>query len=355
MSDALLEAQVNAGGMLHAGGARRPPVAHFGDATVEYRAAREAAAVFDVSDRVQIEVAGRDRVRWLNSFCTNDIKRLAVGEGCEAFVTNVKGRVVGHVFVFAGDESLWVESSPGTETALLAHLERYIITEDVSLLPHTEALGELLVAGPRAAERLTAMDLATQELKLHQQVAATLGGRNVAMRRVDLTGGAGFLLSMPREHMAEVWSVLAESNIRPAGFEAHEALRIEAGMPLYGIDVSDENIAQEVSRTRQAISFTKGCYLGQEPIARLDAMGHTNRELRGLKLEGGDVPSAGAAVVEGEADIGRITSAARSPADGRPVALAYLKSRYLRPGTRVSVQGREGTTAATVFWNEPHE
>src|SRR5688572_19506571 len=112
-----------------------PLPANHGDPAAEYRAAREAAALFGVSDRTQIEIAGSDRVKLLHNFCTNDIKRLQPGDGCEAFITNVKGRVLGYVFIFVGSESIWLDSAPNTETGLLAHLGKYVLIEDVELRP----------------------------------------------------------------------------------------------------------------------------------------------------------------------------------------------------------------------------
>jgi hypothetical protein len=142
--------------------------------------------------------------------------------------------------------------------------------------------------------------------------------------------------------------------IVPAGAAVFEALRIEAGFPRYGVDITDDNIAQEAGRTRQAISFTKGCYLGQEPIARLDAMGHVNRELRGVRLADGPVPLPMSAVFDegGGQQVGTITSAALSYADNKPVALAMLKTHATRPGTNVQVRlGESGAQEGTVFWS----
>ena len=134
--------------------------------------------------------------------------------------------------------------------------------------------------------------------------------------------------------------------VTPAGGAVFEALRIEAGFPLYGVDISEDNIAQEAGRTKQAISFTKGCYLGQEPIARLDAMGHVNRELRGMRLAEGPVPRGQTPVFDesGAQQVGTITSAAMSYADNKPVALAMLRAQATRPGTSVRVRHADQET-----------
>jgi tRNA-modifying protein YgfZ len=384
----LVQAEKQTGAMFAGEG----PPTHYGDPAAEYRTARSEAAVFDLSDRTQIELTGADRAKFLHNFCTNDVKRLEPGQGCEAFVTNVKGRVLAHVFVFAGTDSIWIETVPGAEEPLLAHLDRYLITEDAALHGRTAEWGELFVSGPLAAERrgsekgtgsgrpesaespddvhsfnhsqhtndahgrclspfrsANAPGTAIINLPLYGHVQTEAFGDTAAIRRVDLLGAPGFLLSVPRGRLADLWNALADAGMRPAGTAAFEALRIEAGMPLYGVDISDDNLAQEVGRTKQAISFTKGCYLGQEPIARIDALGHVNRELRGLKFASGPVPAPGTSVVADGKEVGRVTSSTVSFADGLPVALAYLRKGHVASGTQVAVDIDGTSVPATVF------
>ena len=317
------------------------------DPTAGYRAATESVAVFDLSDRAQIEITGGDRAKFLHNFCTNDIKRLQPGEGCEAFVTNVKGRVLGHVFVFVGPESIWLDSSPGTEESLLAHLGKYVLIEDVELHARSASQGELLLSGPSSESILRAAGLLPEPLALfgHRR------GGEVAVRRTDLLGLPGYVVSASRERIRALRASLIDAGAHPAGPAALNALRIEAGLPLYGVDVSEDQLAQEVGRTARAISFTKGCYLGQEPIARIDAMGHVNRELRGLRLATDAVPEAGDRVVGADGkEIGAITSAALSYRDNRSVVLAYLRAKFTAPGTPVSVVLADARVPAEVFW-----
>ena len=346
----LLDAQEQAGAALPAAITACPPVLHFGDPAGEYRAARSGAVVFDLSDRTQIEITGRDRAKFLHNFCTNNIKSLQPGQGCEAFVTNVKGRVLGHIFVFAGDESLWIESVAGAAEPLIAHLDKYRIGEDVEFHDRTPESGELLLAGPTSAGLLDKLGVPAASLGLYAHAAAKLGGIPVSSRRVDWLGVPGFLISASRARMADLWRALCEAAVHPAGSEAFHALRIVGGFPLYGVDISEDNLAQEVARTKRAISFTKGCYLGQEPIARIDALGHVNRELRGLRLESGPRPAAGAAVSADGQVVGAVTSSAVSPVDGGPLALAYLKAKHAVAGTLVAVDCEGQQVPASVFW-----
>jgi hypothetical protein len=308
--------------------------------------------LLDPGDRVTIELQGGDRQAFLHNLCTNEIRRLRPGEGCEAFLTNIKGRIVGHILVFAEETSLWIDTVPGCETAVAAHLERYHITEDVEIRPRTAELAAFLVTGGRASDWLSDLTGAVPAvLGAHQRTSIV--GCEVMLRRVPLTPDPSFELVVSRAALSTLHRLLQERGAEWATAETWTALRIEAGFPLYGVDITEDCIAQEAGRTGQAISFTKGCYLGQEPIARLDALGHVNRELRRLRLADGPLPAAGALVLSAEqAEVGRISSVAMSR-DGRtPVALAMLKSAVTAPGTEVSVSlGDCGTrTPARVEW-----
>lgn len=328
----------------------------FGDPRPEYRAARQEAALFDLSGRVQIELTGRDRAKFLHNFCTNDIKSLSAGQGREAFVTNVQGKVLAHIFVYADRDSLWLDSGPETAERLLAHLSKYHISEDVEFHDRTAEIGGLYVAGPAAAERLARLGLAESESSPGRHFHSSVSGMPVHVRRLDLLGTPGFLLVISQSQLPALWQMLLDAGLPPAGTAAFEALRIEAGTPAYGLDVTDANLAQEVNRTAQAISFTKGCYLGQEPIARIDALGHVNQQLRGVRFSPGPVPAPGAEISTIEPEpriIGRITSSALSLADDCPVALAYLRRNSDAPGMHVQVRSSGTSLAGVVYWPNP--
>lgn len=346
MPSNLLQQQQDAGGVLVVRGATMPPayqfcrpeVLHFGDAPSEYCAATSGAAVFDVSDRGQIEIAGKDCRPFLHNFCTNDIKRLQPGQGCEAFVANVKGRILAHVFVFATDASLWLEIGSADEASLVAHFERYVINQDVELLGVTARYGQLLVSGPQSESLLAGALGELRPLAPWEHLLCEHAGQRLAVRRVDMLGTSAYLLSSDRTLLADLWSDLIRRGGTPCGAEAFHALRIEAGLPLYGLDMDSDNLAQEASRTDRAISFTKGCYLGQEPIARIDSVGHINRQLCRLHIQTDAVPSLGAPVVaEGGAEIGTLKSAARIPGQSICTALALLRATHSQPGRPVTV------------------
>lgn len=348
---ALLEIQKERGATIPEEQSAAPVALHFGDPAAEYDAAKNRAAVFELSDRTQVELRGGDRVKFLNNLCTNAVPQLQPGSGCEAFVTNVKGRILAHIIVFAAEDALWVETGPELEESLLAHFDKYLITEDVELHGRTAEFGELCVTGPQAAERLQNVGLPVESFGEFGHTLGEVGGPTVAVRRVDLLGAPGFLISVSREALAGVWQALIDAEIAPAGAAAWQPLRIEAGLPVYGVDIDDGNLAQEASRTQRAISFTKGCYLGQEPIARLDALGHVNKELCGLRLDAQPVPEVGSRIVapDAEKELGKVSSAAFSYGAGVPVALAIIRASHSQEGATVRVGSGESTVNATVF------
>lgn len=290
--------------------------------------------VYDLSDRTQIEITGADHAKFLHGFCTNDIKSLQPGQGCEALLTNIKGRVLGHFFVFASPQSLWLDTVPGQEEAIIAHLDRYLIREDVQLIGRTAERGNLLVTGPHAAQLL----MLDEGLPMYGSAAREAFGSPFEIRRVDILNEPGFLLSIPRSSLETTRSSLQMVGCRMGSAEEFETRRIEAGFPCYGRDITEDNIAQEVARTKQCISFTKGCYLGQEPIARLDAMGHTNKELRRIVFSSGSQPTTGTPLLAAASDdeAGVVTSVAPLPnTNGEVAAIGFLKTRFSTAGTTV--------------------
>ena len=326
----------------------------FSNLNLEYTAALGGAAVFDVSDRTRLQMTGPDAASFLHRFCTNLVQTLSPGLGCEAFLCNVKGRILGHVLAFVGEAAVRIDTSPGQADALMTHLEKYHLLEDFRLEDVSSATFSFLVSGPLAAATLSAAGLeATQLQPFTWQVFG-----DVTVRRVDLLGVPGFLVDGPIESGDDVWLRLAETNAVPAGRDALTALRIEAGFPQYPVDLSDDNLAQEANRTAEAISFTKGCYLGQEPIARLHAMGHVNRELVCVEVEpptdgaaDQSVPAPGIVLLHSEKpdkQIGTLTSTAWSPGRARVVGLGLLRSQFAKPGTEVPTV--VGGTARVIEW-----
>lgn len=302
----------------------------------EYEALTRGTGLVDLAGWTTVAVRGSDRATFLHSFTTNDIKRLAPGMGCEAFVTSPQGRTLGHVLVFCEPERLVLSTTPRQAAALMAHFERYVITEDVEFVDLTSERGVLLVAGACAEATLASCSggEALQAMLAHG--AVRLGGCEVVLRRVPYAGANSYFVEMEGRDREAVGEALLAAGGGIADEAAGEVVRLEAGFPLFGRDISEENLPQEVGRDRQAISFTKGCYLGQETVARIDAVGHVNQLLRGLHFGGADMPPVGTTLrVEGQR-VGQVTSVAWSKRLGGPLGLGYVRRQYAKAGSELA-------------------
>lgn len=298
-----------------------------------------------------VEVAGRDRASFLHNLCTNDVRGLAPGAGCEAFFTDVKGKIVAHAFVLVGDEAIQLVMVPGSAALLIAHLERYVIREDVQLSDLTATVSWSLVVGFNAAERLVELArdvpgvdrLVADDAAPWSHAVVPLGRLNrIAARvvRCPLPWCGGYLLGCGGNHAAKVREKLIGCVECPP--PVWQALRVESAWPLWGVDFDHANLPQEVGRDAVAISFRKGCYLGQETVARIDALGHVNKRLVQVRLTGGVAPPVGAELRRSGASVGRVTSSCWSPAFNAPLALAMVERRSNDPGTAVECGDETG-------------
>lgn len=289
-------------------------VQHFTDA-------QETFAVFDLPNHAVVEFTGGDRARFLHNFCTNDINNLAVNTGCEVIFTNIKARAMGHGFVFAGEESHWLQTVADGLNSLLKHLDKYIITDDVEI-KRRDDLKQVLVTGPGTVESV-ALAVGTTE-SLGELTQVVVG--DVTLRRIDCCGGPAIVIAGTESALQPVIDQLTADGKTIGSFEAYEAVRLAAGFPSYGTDITDDHLAPEVGRVAQTISYRKGCYLGQEPIARIDALGHVNNSLYPVEISGSEPPAAGSVVTgAGGEEAGTVTSSAKDPTADRCFALARLK------------------------------
>ena len=301
----------------------------------QYVALTELAGVVDFSLRTRIEVLGDDRASFLHNLSTNDVKKLRPGEGCEAFFLDARGHVIGHGFLICRPESIVIEAVAGQNERLLKHLDRYLIREKVELADRTGDWGELLVSGGRSQELLSRLG---GELPIDRLASTetTIAGQAATVVRVEMTGADGYLLFCAAGAQQSIAETLASAGVMSCQAESLEAARIEAGFPWYGQDITDKNLPQEVNRDESAISFKKGCYIGQETVARIDALGHVNKKLLRIQFAGRQVPPPGAELRSGEQTAGEVTSAAYSPRHEAAVALAYLRRGSDAPGTELS-------------------
>ncbi|MBS0266518.1 MAG: folate-binding protein YgfZ [Planctomycetes bacterium] len=320
--------------------------------TVDSAAALPPAVSFDLSDWTELELTGPDRAKFLHNFCTNDIKALPTGRGCQAFVANVQGKLLAHLFVYAGQETLHLFAAPGLSEKLIKHLSRYQINEEVAFQDATAAHRRLFVAGPKAPQALAALGIAVATLPESGLISGPPETGILQIFRNDFLRLPGYLVAGALASIEAFAGELAEVGVVPAGRDMFEGLRITAGFPLFGVDITDANLAQEANLTAEAISFRKGCYLGQEPIARIDALGHVNQQIRVLHLSLGPVPTAGTEVLADSPEgpsIGRITSAALHPSGHEIVALALMKRHHDTAGLSVKVAGPNGCLIGQVY------
>ncbi|MCA9246060.1 MAG: folate-binding protein YgfZ [Planctomycetales bacterium] len=296
------------------------------------RALASSSVVFPLVAESYVNVRGEDRAKLLQNLCTNNILSLAEGEGCEAFLTNIQGKVLAHVEVHALADRLLLHSVPGQAEKIIAHLDRYVIREDVTFEDVSETLVALLFAGPDAfsvLRTLGVLDMPSKRLSIGD---ACIAGIEVAVSRVDWTGEDGIRIDCPASQCEKMLQLLQEAGAELGSDKAFDVARIAHGTPRYGRDINEENLAQEVNRDALAIDFRKGCYLGQETIARIDALGHVNQKLCRLRIDSNQEPPAGSELLAADAPAGRITSAAFSPISESVVALGYVRRGHNKSG-----------------------
>lgn len=321
------------------------PLTYGSDRSAEYLAASQHAGLADLSNRGKVEVQGKDRVQLLHNLSTNDVKKLPAGRGCEAFFLDAKGRIREYGTIFNTGDSHWIDTPAGRASDLVRHLDRYVIREDVTLHDRSQEYVQLHLVGPKAAAVLAQLGIEQasgwENLTIEN---VELAGTTCQLRRQDRSIYPGYDLLVPVDVCLSVWDLLIEaSGLKPIGMETMEVLRMEAGIPAPGREIGEENFPQEMAREKQAVSFNKGCYIGQETVARLDTYGHINWILRGLIVDGDEPPQVGTPVQVGDASIGTISSSGFSFRLGKPVALAVLRYQQSQPGTHVTL-GTEGSS-----------
>jgi tRNA-modifying protein YgfZ len=293
----------------------------------DHRVLTEGAGVVERPGRSHLTVRGTDAYEYLQGQVTNDVEALTPGAGCYAALLNPKGRILSDMRVLAiSPEELWLDVEDVSHETAVRELTMYKIGRQVEIADAPDRT-VLSVIGPRAWEALERAGIASGPPPASEH--AWVRGRDETIVAATDTG---FDLLVTRAAAGPLMDALASAGAEPVSAEAAEIVRIERGRPRYGIDMSDENLPGEAGIVERAVSFTKGCYVGQEPVARMFHKGHPNRHLRTLLLSAPVEP--GTAVVATGKDVGRVTSAGLSPIHG-PIALAILR-REVAPGDEVT-------------------
>jgi folate-binding protein YgfZ len=322
----------------------------FGDPQAEFATLRASCGVYDLGYRAHISLTGSDRVRWLNGMVTNNIRDLAAGYGVYAFLLNPQGHILGDLYSYNRGDSILVETDRSQVEKILATFDHYIIMDDVEVRDISGSITALGVAGPKSREVLSAAGIVIPEAKPLEVFEAKC---SCDCDCVQCTGVRGedseqesYELWLAPKDAKKTWEALVAHGATPIGSEALEMHRIVNGIPLYGVDIRERDLPQETEQAR-ALSFSKGCYIGQEIVERIRSRGAVHRKFTGFVADTGQPITAGTKVVAGEKEVGEITSVAflQLPSAEKTVALGYIRREVGTPGREVTIGGSKATVA----------
>lgn len=347
----------------------------FGEPEAEYAAIRKGATIMDSPHRGVVELTGKDRLTFLNKLLTNDTKSLGAGQGCYAYLLNLKGRIVLDINVLQQQDATLLEVDARLADELCRTLDNYLFSDHVQIRNRTDDLGRLTLIGPDSAgiiDAIAAKSVTAGLTELLRCTSAEIAGTLCTVFRNDQCGEAQYEWIVPRDALPAIWKGFLNSangeleseefkpgmvKLRPIGWSAYNIARIEAGTPLLGIDLTDQNLPMETAHWySRAVHISKGCYLGQEVVARMHAHKAVARMLVGLKNPGDVPPVAGEPLRDGETIVGCVTSSCMSPMLGnQAIAMAYVKKAYAEPGRVLTVYTGRGEVRITVtglpFWS----
>ncbi len=331
-------------------------VADYGDPRAEHVAIRDAAGVLDLSCRSRLCLTGTDRQKFLNGQVTNNVKDLAAGEGCYAALVNAKGRMQSDLNIYLLEHEILLDFEPGLSATVGQRLEKYIIADDVQVVDVAPLYGLLSVQGPKADAVAQQLDLGVgfpgKFMSLVSRKDPMLG--EIYLMNLPRVGTSGFDLFVPAGALDTVVDRIGVAAMavggRLCGWQALEIARIEGGVPRFGVDMDGTNLPPEAGLEERGISYSKGCYIGQEVIARIRTYGQVSKTLRGLRLADGlkSLPRKGDKLLKEGRDIGFITSALASPTWQANIALGYVRREMNHTGAELVLRTADGESPATI-------
>jgi aminomethyltransferase len=327
---------------------------HYGDMEAEYRAVRQSVGLADLSHRGKLRVTGDDRTKWLQSVISNDILPLQPGQGRYSSFLTHKGKMLTYFRVYMQTDAVMLEDVGEIGDATYQALRKFLLYGTKAKLENcAETWGLLLVSGPQAQAVIrSAFGVDVGDLKPVNFVSAQIGGHTALVIRTEETGETDYEILLPVDGLSAAWTTLMQAGaplgLKAVGHQAREALRIEAGIPKAGPELNEEIVPPEANLEAKAFSLTKGCYPGQEVVARMDTYGNVRRHLVGLLLDDTTIPSRGAKLFSGDREVGWISSAIRSPQLERVIALGFPLRDFSKPGTTLSVEVDGKRLPATV-------
>jgi glycine cleavage system T protein len=329
---------------------------HFSDAVKEHHEVRQSAGIFDFSFRAKFALKGDDRAKFLHRVASNDIKKLAPGQGTYATLLNAQGHILFDFRCYCFEDRLLIDTDADLRDKAMQALRRYIIGDRVQLEP--VEIFTVSVQGPQS--RALVEKSLHIELPLSQEydhAAATFSERSARVVRATSTGEEGYEIWAEPAAATQVWELMCAPSpadpLVPCGTTALESLRIEAGIPRYGPDMGEDTLPLEAGLLN-ALSFNKGCYIGQEIVERARSRGHVNWKLGGILIDDAAAPASGTKLLHEEKEIGEITSACVSPTLSKTIALAYLRREVSEPGTKIALaSGPTAEVTSLPFYTHP--
>jgi len=327
----------------------------FGDWRKEYGYLRESVALLDKNYRAYLEFTGADRVRYLNAILTNNVKDLLPHHGAVSLFLSPQGRILAELGIYAFPESLFCVSFAMIRERLIADLDKYIIMDDVTLTDRTEEFGTLALEGPKAAEvtkRVSGVDLLVlDELEFCE---ARVGGISCKVFRRSPAGVLGAEFLVEHAQLASLWEALLAATRKagggPAGYTALNALRLELGVPWFGYDFGEKQIPHEAGLQDSHISYTKGCYTGQEIVERVRSRGQVNRVRVMVQFGAKEVPAVGTVLLSDGKEFGYVTRGGFSPRLNAPIGMGYVRREKATAGSELdSAAGRATVIASPIL------
>ena len=328
--------------------------AHYGDVVAEHRAVRQAVGIADLSHRGKLRVTGDDRVKWLQSVISNDILSLQPGQGRYSGFLTHKGKMLTYFRLYMQTEAVMLEDVGEIGDTTFQAIRKFLLYGTKAKMENcAESWGLLLISGPKAMHVVqSAFGVDVTDLKPVDFVTAQIGGHHALVLRTEETGEMDIEVLLPADSLMTAWTSTMQAGdkfgMRAIGNHARETLRIEAGIPKAGPDLNEEIVPPEANLEGKAFSLNKGCYPGQEVVARMDPYGNVRRKLVGLVLQDSVVPSHGAKLYSGDREVGWISSAVHSLQLNKAIAFGFPLRDFSKPGTQLTVEFEGGRHAATI-------
>ncbi len=307
----------------------------------QYELLTKSTGFVCLDDRSWLELTGNDRAAFLQNFCTADIQSLDVGQVTELFVLDTRGKIVGFGHVLALESSLQITvNGQQAGEAIREHLDKYIIRDDVEINDRTTEFATVFVCGPTTDSTLAV------QFQTPANTTSQVSGNDFSATTANVEiAGEGILIAVPKEQLQALLDSLASGeSLQQCSESALTMLRLERGTPWLVNEVDNNNLPQELRRDDKAISFTKGCYLGQETVAKIDAFGHVNKFLVGFQIDTDKLPERDAIITNDDAKTGVLKTTAYSPQLKSWLGLGYVKCKQSEPGTKLQI----GSTEAKV-------